>query len=182
MLAKWRRRGAIARPVKPWWRELAGLWMVKLGGKQLKLLQGPKDEAYRVLAEEKFVELRKLRCTTPEAVISGTGGAQGYDLLTVVMHELGLGDLPASSGRTLMTNNLSLGEGRVATTFGVEKAEELVTLTPAPTSEVIPLTLAPTPQDFGPQPSSLAQQFVAKLPVMASAADDDINLHGVQIG
>jgi hypothetical protein len=46
--------------------------MVEIGGKQEKLIQGPKDEAHRQLAEEKFVELRKLMRLTPESVNSRT--------------------------------------------------------------------------------------------------------------
>ncbi len=62
----------MARPAKPWWREQTGWWMVKLSGVQTKLVQGPRDEEHRLLAEEKFAELRRLRRTAPEAVTSRT--------------------------------------------------------------------------------------------------------------
>ena len=57
----------MARPSRPWHREQTGWWMVKIGGKQTKLVQGPKDEAHRLLAEEKFAEIRKLSRTAPQA-------------------------------------------------------------------------------------------------------------------
>jgi hypothetical protein len=41
--------------------------MVELGGQQVKLIQGPKDEANRLLAEEKFAELRRLSRIAPQA-------------------------------------------------------------------------------------------------------------------
>lgn len=62
----------MARPAKPWWREQTGWWMVKIAGKQVKLLQGPNDEPHRVLAEEQFVELRKLHRTAPQAPTART--------------------------------------------------------------------------------------------------------------
>src|SRR5262245_29411017 len=62
----------MARPGKPWYRKQTGWWMVKLNGKQTKLLEGPKDETHRQLAEEKFVELRKLSRQAPESVDART--------------------------------------------------------------------------------------------------------------
>jgi integrase len=46
--------------------------MVEIGGRQEKLVQGPKDEHHRQLAEEKLVELRRLRRLAPESVGSRT--------------------------------------------------------------------------------------------------------------
>ncbi len=57
----------MARPGKAWYREQTGWWMVKLNGKQTKLVQGPQDEVHRVMAEEKFVELRKLHRLAPQS-------------------------------------------------------------------------------------------------------------------
>jgi hypothetical protein len=62
----------MARPAKPWWRKQTGWWMVKIGGKQAKLLEGPDDEHHRILAEEKFVELRRLHRIAPEAPTART--------------------------------------------------------------------------------------------------------------
>ncbi|HEX4610981.1 MAG TPA: site-specific integrase [Urbifossiella sp.] len=62
----------MSRPARPWHRKQTGWWMVEIGGKQEKLVEGPKDEKHRVLAEEKFVELRKLRRMAPEEVGSRT--------------------------------------------------------------------------------------------------------------
>ena len=62
----------MARPAKPWWREQTGWWMVKVNGRQTKLVHGPKDEGHRLLAEEKFAELRKLSRISPTAVASRT--------------------------------------------------------------------------------------------------------------
>jgi integrase len=62
----------MARPQKPWYRKQTGWWMVEVGDKQVKLIQGPKDEEHRRLAEEKMVELRKLKRLAPQAVNSRT--------------------------------------------------------------------------------------------------------------
>ena len=62
----------MSRPQKPWYRKQTGWWMVEISGKQEKLVEGPKDETHRILAEEKFVELRKLRRMAPEEVGSRT--------------------------------------------------------------------------------------------------------------
>jgi integrase len=42
--------------------------MVNLNGQRIKLVEGPEDEKHRQLAEEKFVELRKLSQRTPDSV------------------------------------------------------------------------------------------------------------------
>ena len=62
----------MARPAKPWWRKQTGWWMVKLSGVQTKLVEGPDDEQYRIPAEEKFVELRRLHRIAPQAPTSRT--------------------------------------------------------------------------------------------------------------
>ena len=62
----------MARPQKPWHRKQTGWWMVKIDGKQEKLIRGPDDQAHRVLAEEKFVEMRKLRRLAPQSSGSRT--------------------------------------------------------------------------------------------------------------
>jgi len=62
----------MARPAKPWFREQTGWWMVKVNGTQTKLLQGLRDEAHRLLAEEKFAELRKLIRVAPQASTART--------------------------------------------------------------------------------------------------------------
>ena len=49
-----------------------GWWMITLGGEKTRLVQGPNDDDHRELAEEKYVELRKLRRLSPEAVVSRT--------------------------------------------------------------------------------------------------------------
>jgi hypothetical protein len=41
--------------------------MIPLGGKKVRLVEGPEDELHGQLAEERFVELRKLRREAPEA-------------------------------------------------------------------------------------------------------------------
>ena len=46
--------------------------MVEIEGKQEKLVEGPKDEQHRLLAEEKFAELRRLRRIIPESSTSRT--------------------------------------------------------------------------------------------------------------
>jgi hypothetical protein len=55
----------MARPNKVWYRAQTGWWMVKIDGKQEKLIQGPKDEEHRQLAEEKFIEIRRLNRRSP---------------------------------------------------------------------------------------------------------------------
>jgi len=62
----------MARPNKVWYREQTGWWMVKINGKQEKLLQAPHDEQHRQLAEEKFIEIRKLRRLTPQSADART--------------------------------------------------------------------------------------------------------------
>lgn len=62
----------MARPNKVWHRAQTGWWMVKIDGKQEKLVQGPKDEAHRQLAEERFVELRRLRRVAPQSAWART--------------------------------------------------------------------------------------------------------------
>ena len=62
----------MARPAKVWYRFDIGWWMVTLGGKKTRLLQGPNDEHHRVLAEERFVDLRKVRRIAPQAPTSRT--------------------------------------------------------------------------------------------------------------
>ena len=62
----------MARPAKPWWRGQTGWWMVKVNGKQIKLIEGPKDENHRLLAEEKFADLRKLHRTSPQSAFART--------------------------------------------------------------------------------------------------------------
>ena len=55
----------MARPNKVWYRSDIGWWMVTLGGEKVRLVTGPKDDHHRQLAEEKFVELRKMRRIAP---------------------------------------------------------------------------------------------------------------------
>jgi hypothetical protein len=62
----------VARPVKPWHRKQTGWWMVEIDGVQTKLVKGPKDQAHRHRAEEKWVELRRLTRQAPEAATSRT--------------------------------------------------------------------------------------------------------------
>lgn len=62
----------MARPAKVWYRADIGWWMITLGGRKTRLLKGPEDDKHRELAEEKYVELRKLRRLTPESVTSRT--------------------------------------------------------------------------------------------------------------
>ncbi len=62
----------MARPAKVWYRSDIGWWMVTLGGEKTRLLQAPNDEKHRILAEEKFVELRKLQRVAPQASTSRT--------------------------------------------------------------------------------------------------------------
>lgn len=62
----------MGRPATPWWREQTGWWMVKIAGKQTKLVEGPKDERHRLLAEEKFSDLRKLNRTSPQSATART--------------------------------------------------------------------------------------------------------------
>jgi hypothetical protein len=109
-----------------------------------------------------------------------------YDLLTVVMHELGhelgLKDLPNTGSPTLMTESLPTGERRMATDFEVEAAEELVTLTPAPTSEIVELSVAVSPEAWGPAPSQLFVVSNGQLHLAAHTTTlDEVSLHGVQL-
>ena len=62
----------MARPAKVWYRADIGWWMITLGGEKTRLVQGPDDDHHRELAEEKYVELRKLRRLTPDAVNART--------------------------------------------------------------------------------------------------------------
>lgn len=62
----------MARPTKVWYRSDIGWWMVTLGGEKTRLIQGPNDEQHRILAEEKFVELRKLQRVAPQAPTART--------------------------------------------------------------------------------------------------------------
>ena len=62
----------MARPAKVWHRTDIGWWMVTLAGVKTRLVQGPDDAAHRELAEEKFVELRKLKRVAPEASTART--------------------------------------------------------------------------------------------------------------
>ncbi|MFM8270778.1 MAG: tyrosine-type recombinase/integrase [Gemmata sp.] len=62
----------MGRPAKVWYRADIGWWMITLGGEKTRLVQGPNDDDHRELAEEKYVELRKLRRLSPEAVVSRT--------------------------------------------------------------------------------------------------------------
>lgn len=62
----------MARPAKVWYRADIGWWMITLGGEKTRLVQGPNDDHHRELAEEKYVELRKLRRLTPDAVNART--------------------------------------------------------------------------------------------------------------
>jgi len=66
----------MARPQKPWHRKQTGWWMVEIEGIQEKLIQGPKDERHRQLAEEKFIEIRRLRRVAPQAA-----GARTVDVI-----------------------------------------------------------------------------------------------------
>jgi len=86
----------MARPAKPWYREQTGWWMVKIDGIQTKLVQGPQDEAYRLLAEEQFAELRKLRRVAPQAATARTADiveaylAWSRQHLTIETHRVNL--------------------------------------------------------------------------------------------
>jgi integrase len=62
----------MARPAKVWHRSDIGWWMVTLAGVKTRLLQGPNDDTHRVLAEETFVELRKLQRVAPQAPTART--------------------------------------------------------------------------------------------------------------
>lgn len=62
----------MARPNKVWHRAQTGWWMVKIDGRQEKLIKGPNDEHHRQLAEEKFVEMRRLRRVAPQSADSRT--------------------------------------------------------------------------------------------------------------
>src|SRR4051794_29904580 len=62
----------MARPAKVWYRSDIGWWMITLGGVKTRLLQGPDDERHRILAEEKFVELRRLHRVAPQAPTART--------------------------------------------------------------------------------------------------------------
>src|SRR4051812_25750386 len=66
----------MARPNKVWHRTQTGWWMVKIDGVQEKLIQGPKDEKHRQLAEEKFIEIRRLRRVSPQSA-----GARTVDII-----------------------------------------------------------------------------------------------------
>src|SRR4051794_15880093 len=62
----------MARPNKVWYRKDTGWWMVTIGGEKTRLVKGPEDGHHRQLAEEKFVELRKLRRVAPQAASART--------------------------------------------------------------------------------------------------------------
>lgn len=62
----------MARPHKPWYRKQTGWWMIEIDGDQVKLVEGPKDEEHRLLAEEKFADLRKLHRVAPQATNART--------------------------------------------------------------------------------------------------------------
>ena len=62
----------MARPAKVRYRSDIGWWMIALGGEKTRLIQGPNAEKHRILAEEKFVELRKVRRIAPQAPTSRT--------------------------------------------------------------------------------------------------------------
>ncbi len=62
----------MSRPARPWHRKQTGWWMIEFEGKQEKLVEGPKDENHRLLAEEKFAVFRRLRRLAPESVGSRT--------------------------------------------------------------------------------------------------------------
>jgi integrase len=71
----------MARPAKVWYRSDIGWWMITLGGEKTRLVQGPNDEHHKQLAEEKYIELRKLRRTAPEAV-----GSRTADVIEAFLH------------------------------------------------------------------------------------------------
>lgn len=62
----------MARPARPWHRKQTGWWMVEFNGRQVKLVEGPKDEKHRLLAEEKFAELRRLSRSSPTSPTART--------------------------------------------------------------------------------------------------------------
>jgi integrase len=62
----------MARPAKVWYRSDIGWWMVTLNGEKTRLIQGPNDDEHRILAEEKFVELRKISRIAPQAPTART--------------------------------------------------------------------------------------------------------------
>jgi integrase len=57
----------MARPHKVWYRSDIGWWMITLGGVKTRLIQGPNDEPTRQLAEEKFIDIRRLCRVAPQA-------------------------------------------------------------------------------------------------------------------
>ena len=91
------------RQNKPWFRKDTGWWMVTLGGKKTRLVEGRKN---RSLAVQKFHELK---ATTPQAPDSATGiGQFGIGLLsafivadsvTVTTRKVGSGLSEAGYGR-----------------------------------------------------------------------------------
>ncbi len=62
----------MARPNKVWYRSDVGWWMVTMGGEKIRLVEGPKDEHHRHLAEEKFVEMRRVQRVAPQAASART--------------------------------------------------------------------------------------------------------------
>jgi len=62
----------MARPAKVWYRADIGWWMITMGGEKVRLVQGPDDEPTRQLAEEKYIELRRLRRIAPQAPTART--------------------------------------------------------------------------------------------------------------
>ena len=62
----------MARPNKVWHRGDVGWWMVTMGGEKIRLIQGSKDQHHRHLAEEKFIELRRMRREAPQSVSART--------------------------------------------------------------------------------------------------------------
>jgi integrase len=71
----------MSRPARVWFRSDIGWWMITLGGEKTRLLQGLNDDHHRQLAEEKYIELRKLRRSAPESVVSRTA-----DVIEAFLH------------------------------------------------------------------------------------------------
>ena len=62
----------MSRPNKVWYRSDVGWWMVTMGGEKIRLVHGPKDKEHEQLAEEKFIEMRKLQRVAPQSTHART--------------------------------------------------------------------------------------------------------------
>jgi hypothetical protein len=106
-----------------------------------------------------------------------------YDLLTVVMHELGheLGLQDQPSDGQLMSESLGLGESRMATWQDVEEVIELTVAVDEPA----PVALLPLVSElvWGPQSSTAYTTTTNQghYSVASSTAQDEVCLHGVPL-